>query len=141
MAVPAARRGRPRARRARAGAARRRPADPLGPTPLLLSLLDQAALALERIALESEMATVTQLKERDRLRAALLSSVSHDLRTPLTTIPRHARRAAPPSVGARARAGVDPCRGGAAQPLRREPARHGADRGRRAAPVGPSPST
>ncbi len=32
------------------------------------------------------MATVTQLKERDRLRAALLSSVSHDLRTPLTTI-------------------------------------------------------
>lgn len=54
--------------------------------PLLLSLLDQAALALERVALEAEMATVTQLKERDRLRAALLSSVSHDLRTPLTTI-------------------------------------------------------
>jgi two-component system sensor histidine kinase KdpD len=54
--------------------------------PLLLSLLDQAALALERIALESEMATITQLQERDRLRAALLSSVSHDLRTPLTTI-------------------------------------------------------
>ncbi|TGX52934.1 sensor histidine kinase KdpD [Sphingomonas gei] len=54
--------------------------------PLLLSLLDQASLALERIAFEAEMATVTQLKERDRLRAALLSSVSHDLRTPLTTI-------------------------------------------------------
>ena len=54
--------------------------------PLLLSLLDQAALALERIALEAEMTTVNQLKERDRLRAALLSSVSHDLRTPLTTI-------------------------------------------------------
>ncbi|WEK47845.1 MAG: sensor histidine kinase KdpD [Candidatus Andeanibacterium colombiense] len=54
--------------------------------PLLFSLLDQAALAFERIALEDEMATVTQLKERDRLRAALLSSVSHDLRTPLTTI-------------------------------------------------------
>jgi two-component system sensor histidine kinase KdpD len=54
--------------------------------PLLLSLLDQAALALERIGLEAEMSTVTQLKERDRLRAALLSSVSHDLRTPLTTI-------------------------------------------------------
>jgi len=54
--------------------------------PLLLSLLDQAALALERIALEEEMATVNQLKERDRLRATLLSSVSHDLRTPLTTI-------------------------------------------------------
>jgi two-component system sensor histidine kinase KdpD len=54
--------------------------------PLLLSLLDQAALAFERISLEAEMATITQLKERDRLRAALLSSVSHDLRTPLTTI-------------------------------------------------------
>jgi len=54
--------------------------------PLLLSLLDQAALALERIMLEAEMATVSQLQERDRLRAALLSSVSHDLRTPLTTI-------------------------------------------------------
>ena len=54
--------------------------------PLLTSLLDQAALALERIGLEAEMATITQLKERDRLRAALLSSVSHDLRTPLTTI-------------------------------------------------------
>ncbi|MBO9623328.1 MAG: sensor histidine kinase KdpD [Sphingomonas sp.] len=54
--------------------------------PLLLSLLDQAALALQRIALVEEMATVSQLKERDRLRAALLSSVSHDLRTPLTTI-------------------------------------------------------
>ncbi|HVJ03715.1 MAG TPA: ATP-binding protein, partial [Sphingomonas sp.] len=54
--------------------------------PLLLSLLDQAALALQRIELEDEMVTVSQLKERDRLRAALLSSVSHDLRTPLTTI-------------------------------------------------------
>ena len=54
--------------------------------PLLLSLLDQAGLAFERIALEAEMATVSQLKERDRLRAALLSSVSHDLRTPLTTV-------------------------------------------------------
>nr|WP_286207648.1 sensor histidine kinase KdpD [Hephaestia sp. MAHUQ-44] len=54
--------------------------------PLLLSLLDQAALALERIELEAEMATIVQLKQRDQLRAALLSSVSHDLRTPLTTI-------------------------------------------------------
>ncbi len=52
--------------------------------PLLLSLLDQAALALERIGMEAEMAHVARLEERDRLRAALLSSVSHDLRTPLT---------------------------------------------------------
>lgn len=54
--------------------------------PMLLSLLDQAGLALERITLEEEMASVAQIRERDRLRAALLSSVSHDLRTPLTTI-------------------------------------------------------
>lgn len=54
--------------------------------PLLLSLLDQAGLALERIMLAEEIAGIAQLKERDRLRAALLSSVSHDLRTPLTTI-------------------------------------------------------
>lgn len=54
--------------------------------PLLLSLLDQAGLALERIILGEEIASIAQLKERDRLRAALLSSVSHDLRTPLTTI-------------------------------------------------------
>jgi len=54
--------------------------------PLLSSLLDQAGLALERIILEGEMTEVAQLREQDRLRTALLSSVSHDLRTPLTAI-------------------------------------------------------
>ncbi len=54
--------------------------------PMLLSLLDQAGMALERIALEADMARVTRLEERDRLRGALLSSIGHDLRTPLTTI-------------------------------------------------------
>lgn len=54
--------------------------------PLLLSLIDQAALALERVGVEAERATVRSLRERDRLRSTLLSSVSHDLRTPLTTI-------------------------------------------------------
>ncbi|EGD58315.1 osmosensitive K channel signal transduction histidine kinase [Novosphingobium nitrogenifigens DSM 19370] len=54
--------------------------------PLLSSLLDQAGLALERIALETEMTSVAKLREQDRLRTALLSSVSHDLRTPLTAI-------------------------------------------------------
>lgn len=53
---------------------------------LLISLLDQAALALERITLEQEMAALEHVRERDRLRHALLSSVSHDLRTPLTTV-------------------------------------------------------
>ncbi len=54
--------------------------------PLLMSLLDQAATAFDRMALESEMQDNRQIRERDRLRSALLSSVSHDLRTPLTTI-------------------------------------------------------
>ncbi len=54
--------------------------------PLLSSLLDQAALALERLRLEAEMRDVDAVRERDRLRAALLSSVSHDLRTPLTSV-------------------------------------------------------
>ncbi len=69
--------------------------------PLLLSLLDQASLVLERMQLQDEMRDVAQLKERDRLRAALLSSVSHDLRTPLTAIlaaAKEARRAATPEV-------------------------------------------
>ena len=54
--------------------------------PLLMSFIDQAALALERVTLTEQMSTVAQLRERDRLRGALLSSVSHDLRTPLTAI-------------------------------------------------------
>ena len=54
--------------------------------PLLSNLLDQVALALERERLESEMRGVMELRERDRLRDALLSSVGHDLRTPLTSI-------------------------------------------------------
>jgi two-component system sensor histidine kinase KdpD len=54
--------------------------------PLLGSLLDQTSLALERMRLQGEMRDVDKVRERDRLRAALLSSVSHDLRTPLTSV-------------------------------------------------------
>ncbi|MEG3179753.1 sensor histidine kinase KdpD [Sphingomonas sp. LT1P40] len=54
--------------------------------PLLMSILDQAAIAFDRMALDEEMQEARQLRERDRLRTALLSSVSHDLRTPLTSI-------------------------------------------------------
>ena len=54
--------------------------------PLLTSLIAQAALVLERLRLEAEMRDVDAVRERDRLRAALLSSVSHDLRTPLTSV-------------------------------------------------------
>jgi two-component system sensor histidine kinase KdpD len=53
---------------------------------LLQTLLGQAALAHERLKLEDEVRDVTVLKERDRLRAALLSSIGHDLRTPLTSV-------------------------------------------------------
>ena len=54
--------------------------------PLLMSLLDQASIALDRMELEEASLHARQIDERDRLRSALLSSVSHDLRTPLTTI-------------------------------------------------------
>lgn len=53
---------------------------------LLQTLLGQAALAHERLKLEDQVREVTVLKERDRLRAALLSSIGHDLRTPLTSV-------------------------------------------------------
>jgi two-component system, OmpR family, sensor histidine kinase KdpD len=43
-------------------------------------------LILERLRLEAEVRDVDAVRTRDRLRAALLSSVSHDLRTPLTAV-------------------------------------------------------
>ena len=54
--------------------------------PLAMGLIEQATLVLERMGMEDEMRDIAQVRERDRLRAALLSSVSHDLRTPLTLI-------------------------------------------------------
>jgi two-component system sensor histidine kinase KdpD len=62
--------------------------DPVRPDqlPLLTGLIDQSALVLERLRLEAEMRDVEAVRTRDRLRAALLSSVSHDLRTPLTAV-------------------------------------------------------
>ncbi|NJR80106.1 sensor histidine kinase [Sphingomonas corticis] len=54
--------------------------------PLLSSLIDQSTLVIERLRLEAEMRDVDAVRTRDRLRAALLSSVSHDLRTPLTAV-------------------------------------------------------
>jgi two-component system sensor histidine kinase KdpD len=53
---------------------------------LLTSLLDQVALALERALLESEAREFAATRERDRLRAALLSSIGQDLRPRLTAI-------------------------------------------------------
>lgn len=53
---------------------------------LLSSLLDQVALALERARLESEARDFAATRERDRLRATLLSSIGQDLRPRLTAI-------------------------------------------------------
>jgi len=50
------------------------------------SLIDQAALAHERLKLETDMREMEVVRQRDSLRAALLASLSHDLRTPLTAV-------------------------------------------------------
>jgi two-component system sensor histidine kinase KdpD len=49
-------------------------------------IANQIALAIEHARLVKETAQVASLKESDRLKSALLVSVSHDLRTPLTAI-------------------------------------------------------
>ena len=53
---------------------------------LLNSLLDQVALAIERARLEAEARDFAAMRERDRLRATLLSSIGQDLRPRLTAI-------------------------------------------------------
>ena len=52
----------------------------------VLALLDQGAVALERAELAAEAADAEALRRSDRLRTALLNSISHDLRTPLSTV-------------------------------------------------------
>src|SRR6266542_4382028 len=66
--------------------------------PLLDSLLDQVALALERARLEREARDFAATRERDQVRASLLSSIGDDLRPRLTAIGnavRALRRGAP----------------------------------------------
>ncbi|HMM63010.1 MAG TPA: sensor histidine kinase KdpD [Mesorhizobium sp.] len=53
---------------------------------LLDALSDQAALAIERVNLARDFDNAMRAAERDKLRAALLTSISHDLRTPLASI-------------------------------------------------------
>jgi two-component system sensor histidine kinase KdpD len=53
---------------------------------LVLAFLDQGAVALERAELASVAVETESLRRSDRLRAALLNSISHDLRTPLSTV-------------------------------------------------------
>lgn len=52
----------------------------------LQSFADQAATAIERTRLVERAANAATAAESERLRSALLSSISHDLRTPLASI-------------------------------------------------------
>ena len=53
---------------------------------LLDALADQTAVAIERIQLAEDVDQARLNAETERLRAALLTSISHDLRTPLASI-------------------------------------------------------
>jgi two-component system sensor histidine kinase KdpD len=53
---------------------------------LLDALSDQAALAIERVNLVEDIDRARLTAETERLRSALLTSISHDLRTPLASI-------------------------------------------------------
>ncbi|MFG1395416.1 DUF4118 domain-containing protein [Roseixanthobacter pseudopolyaromaticivorans] len=64
------------------------PAGPLDPESAVLldTLADQTAVALDRSALADEMAGVKSAAETERVRNILLASISHDFRTPLSSI-------------------------------------------------------
>ncbi len=53
---------------------------------LLGTLANQAAMTLERVGLSEQVQDARVQAEAERLRAALLSAVSHDLKTPLASI-------------------------------------------------------
>jgi two-component system sensor histidine kinase KdpD len=53
---------------------------------LLDALMDQAAVAIERVHLGEDLDEAERRVEADRLRSALLTSISHDLKTPLAAI-------------------------------------------------------
>ena len=53
---------------------------------LLDALIDQGALAIERVHLVEDLERAKRTAETDRLRSALLTSISHDLKTPLAAV-------------------------------------------------------
>src|SRR5580658_672785 len=53
---------------------------------LVDALRDQGALAIERVRLVEEMVRIERAAETERLRSALLTSISHDLKTPLAAV-------------------------------------------------------
>jgi len=79
-----------RTRRDRRHWHRRRQVRPAAGRPdqrrLLDALVDQGALAIERVLLVEDMDRVKRTVESDRLRSALLTSISHDLKTPLASV-------------------------------------------------------
>ena len=60
--------------------------NPNARTAFFWTFLDQATSVIERARLRRENMRIELLQRTDALRAALLSSVSHDLRTPLSSI-------------------------------------------------------
>jgi two-component system, OmpR family, sensor histidine kinase KdpD len=66
--------------------ARTATAPPAPTVQTLVTLADHTALALERARLAMQTARTEAHEDSQKLRNALLSSLSHDLRTPLTTI-------------------------------------------------------
>ena len=103
---------------------------------LLDALMDLAALAIERIHLQSDLDAAKLQAESERLRSALLTSISHDLGTPLASIIGAASSLK--SVGDRydvaqreALVSTVLGRGRAIEPLRRQSARYDEARIRR----------
>lgn len=64
----------------------RRPAMRLEDRQLLESFTGQAAAAVERVGFSEEAQKSRLLEEKEKLQSALLSSISHDFRTPLVSI-------------------------------------------------------
>jgi len=58
---------------------------------LLDNLLDQVALALERGRLEGEAREFTRVRERDRIRSVLMSTIAQDLQPSLTAVGKAVR--------------------------------------------------
>ncbi len=63
-------------------------AEPFSPQDdrTLTAILDQTAIAIDRSSLVGEAIRAAALEENEKLRTTLLSSLSHDLRTPLASI-------------------------------------------------------
>ena len=64
---------------------------PVEQVELLDNLIDQVALALERVRLELEAQDFARLREGDRVRSVLLSSIGHDLEPRLAAMASAAR--------------------------------------------------